>query len=281
MQRALVAGATGYLGRHVVAEMRRRGTWVRALARPGRVVPDANEVFYAEATNGEALAGACDGVDTAFSSLGITRQTDRVTYEDVDYGANRNVLKEAERAGVSRFGFVSVVAPELFESNPMVAAREQFVSELSSSDVPSTVVRATGFFSDLEEVFRMAQQGAVYLFDAGQHRMNPIHGADLAVAILDLMDAGQAEVNVGGPDIFTYREIGELAFSALRRSPRIRTVPRWLSSVALGLVKPFSQRWHAVGTFMREATTHDVVGDCYGTHRLREHFEQLAKQAPA
>jgi uncharacterized protein YbjT (DUF2867 family) len=281
MQRALVAGATGYLGRHVVAEMKRRGIWVRALARPEKEVPGADEVLHAEATRGEALAGACEGVDVVFSSLGITRQTDRVTYEDVDYGANRNLLKEAERAGVSRFGFVSVVAPELFPNNPMVAARERFVRELEASNVPSTVVRATGFFSDLEEVFQMAQHGTVYLFDAGEHRMNPVHGADLAAAVLDLMDAGLADVNVGGPDVLTYREIGELAFAALGRSPRIRTVPRWLSSAALCLVRPFSRHWHTVGTFMREATTHDVLGDQRGSRHLREHFEKMAERAPA
>ena len=124
----------------------------------------------------------------------------------------------------------------------------------------------------------MARQGAVYLFDAGMHRMNPIHGTDLAAAMLDLAEAGRLEVNVGGPDILTYREIGELAFTALGRPPKIRTVPCWLSGAALGLVKPFSRHWHAVGTFMRTATTHDIVGECHGTHHLQQHFEQLAKQ---
>jgi uncharacterized protein YbjT (DUF2867 family) len=276
LSRILVAGATGYLGKHVVAEGKRRGYFVRALVRPGKAVAAADEVVEAQATEMGALAGLCDGVDAVFSSLGITRQTDKVTYMDVDYGANHNVLREAVRAGVKRFGFVSVVRPELFKGNPMLVARERFVAELQSAEIESTVVRATGFFSDLEEIFNMARRGRVYLFDDGCHRSNPIHGSDLAGACLDAMERGLSEVTAGGPDILTQMEIAHQAFEALNRSTRVTTIPSWLVGLFLACVRPFSSRLHTVGSFMRQAMTHDMIGEVCGSHHLADHYRELA-----
>jgi len=97
MKRVLVAGATGYLGRFVTREFKSRGYWVRALARtPGKlaqagpflepaIMNDVDEVFTGEVTKPKTLEGLCEGIDVVFSSIGITRQKDRLSYKDVDY----------------------------------------------------------------------------------------------------------------------------------------------------------------------------------------------------
>lgn len=273
MPTLLVAGATGYLGGFVVAEAKRRGYRVRALARPGKPVPGADEVFEGEATRPETLTGLCAGVDLVFSSLGITRQTDRVTFEDVDHLANRNVLREAEAAGVRRFGFVSVVNPERFAGNALMDARERFVAALAESPVPGTVVRATGFFNDMDEFLAMARRGTVWIFADGP-RMNPIHGADLAEVVLDALEAGTAECTAGGPEPLTQREVGALAFAALGRPPRVRTVPPWLVDLALTVLRIVHPRLHTIARFMRTGATTDMLGEARGTRRLGAHYRR-------
>jgi len=86
MQKVLVAGATGYFGRFVVQEFKKRDYWVRALARNPQklektgpflepaVKDQTDEVFVGEVTKPETLRGLCDGIDIIFSSIGITRQ---------------------------------------------------------------------------------------------------------------------------------------------------------------------------------------------------------------
>lgn len=59
-----------------------------------------------EVTNPASLTGIADGIDTVFSTIGITRQRDGVGYEEVDYGGNLALLREAERAGVKQFVYV-------------------------------------------------------------------------------------------------------------------------------------------------------------------------------
>ena len=277
MRTLLVAGATGYLGGFVIREARRRGLRVRALVRPGKVVEEADEVFEGEATRAESLDGLCDGVDFVFSSLGITRQTDRVSYMDVDYGANLNVLRQAEACGVQRFGFVSVPHPERFAGNPLMDARERFVAELKASPVPSTVVRATGFFSDMEEFLDMARRGSVYIFD-DRTRMNPIHGADLAEVVLDALEQGESETIAGGPDVLTQRQIAELVFAALDEPARVRVVPGWLATLAIGVLGVFSSRLHTIATFMRAGALEDMIGAPHGSHHLADHYRSLVAE---
>jgi uncharacterized protein YbjT (DUF2867 family) len=113
MKRILVAGATGYLGGFV-----ERGHLVRAQARsPGKLDPireSLDEIVEAEVTRPETLNTVCDGMDAVFSSIGITRQRDGLTFMDVDYQANRNLLDAALKAGEAAV----VVARALMDIRP-------------------------------------------------------------------------------------------------------------------------------------------------------------------
>ena len=93
----LIAGATGYLGRHLVETAKAAGHQIRAVARAAHktCLIAADEVVVVEATDAESLLGICDGVDVVVSSLGITGQRDGLSYEDADYAANKNKRRVA------------------------------------------------------------------------------------------------------------------------------------------------------------------------------------------
>jgi uncharacterized protein YbjT (DUF2867 family) len=99
MKKVLVAGATGYLGRYLIRELKDEGYKVTALARNPKKLDDLrdaiDEIHEVEVTQAETLKNICDGIDVVISSIGITRQKDDMTYMDVDYQANVNVLQEA------------------------------------------------------------------------------------------------------------------------------------------------------------------------------------------
>lgn len=277
MPSILVAGATGYLGRHIVQEAAARGWDVTALVRGDKKVEGATNVVAVDVTDPSTLAGVADGHDFLFSALGITRQTDDVTYEDIEYTANTHLFDEAVRAGVARFGVISVVRPDVFQDLAICTSRERFVRHLQSSTLPSTVVRATGFFSDLEDVFNMAADGRIYLVGDGETRVNPVHGVDLAKAALDAMESGVDEVDVGGPDVMSWNDIADLAFSALQAPPKVTRVPAWLAKGALSVVRLAHRRAYDVGSFIVRGATNDVVAPKRGTHTLASHYEELAR----
>jgi uncharacterized protein YbjT (DUF2867 family) len=279
MTRVLVAGATGYLGGYVAKELAARGYFVRALVRSLdkaeglRTVVD--ELVEGEVTKPETLQRVCDDIDVVFSSVGITRQKDGLTFQDVDYQGNKNLLDVAMRAGVRKFVYVSVLnGPDLLHL-AIVKAHEDFVAALKASGLDYAVLRPTGFFSDMSEYLAMARKGRVYLIGRGRRRVNPIHGADLASVCVDSMECGQREIDVGGPEILTHREIAELAFRTLEKPARISSVPVWIMRLATAVTKLFSRHRGELLAFFTTAMSTDVIAPCTGNRTIAHCFSEL------
>jgi uncharacterized protein YbjT (DUF2867 family) len=279
MNKVLVAGATGYLGRHLVKELKRHGYQVRALARNLNKLGDLSnvidEMFEGEVTRPETLDSICDGIDVVISSIGITRQKDGMTYMDVDYQGNKNLLDLAPKSNISKFVYVSVLNAHLMKDLKIIQAKERFVNELKDSGLDYSIIRPTGFFSDMLEFLTMARKGRVSLFGKGDNKINPIHGADLAEVVVNSINKHEREINVGGPEQFTFREIGELAFKVLNKEVRISTLPVWVIGVILPMMRFFtSSTTYGPLEFMISAMTMDGVGESYGRERLEDFFKQ-------
>ena len=277
MKKVLVAGATGYLGQFVVQALKEEGHWVRALGRSAEKLAPlqqyADELFIGEVTDPESLAGVCDGIDVVFSSVGITRQKDGLTYQDVDYQANSDLLSIAEASGVSKFMYVHVLNAGKLRRVAMIQAKQAFVDELQLSALNHVVVCPAGFFSDMEEILSMARSGRVFLFGDGSSQINPIHGADLAEACVSALETEQSRVDVGGPEVFTYREIAELAFDVLDQPAKIICIPKPLVSAVVGAMRWLTPaKVYGPVEFMASVMTMDVIGQPYGQRRLAEHF---------
>lgn len=282
---AVVAGATGYLGGYVVRALHRDGWRVRALARDAaRLDPEVrvacDEVFVGEATDPATLAGLFDAADAAFSSIGIRHFRRHPTYREVDQQANLNLVEAAEKAGVARFVFVSVLhGDDARAVSPLVDAREHVVDRLAASTMRTTVLRPTGFFNDMREIFEMAQKGRAWLVGDGSTRINPIHGADLADVVAEVLASPSppAARNVGGPDTFTQREIAELAFRILGRPPRTSRVPPWLVTALGYAATPFSPNAGALIRMFALLGRRDGIGQAVGNRRLDTFFGELAR----
>ncbi len=290
MQKVLVAGSTGYLGRFVTEEFKRQGYWVRALARNPKklekvgpfleptVKDQIDEIFLGEVTKPETLRGLCDGIDIVFSSIGITRQRDKVGFMEVDYQGNKNILDLALRASVKQFIFVSAFQADLLKHIAMVKAREKLVEGLSRSGLNYTVIRPTGYFSDMTEFLKMAISGRVYLVGDGEKKINPIHGADLAKVCVTAVAKQQHQIPTGGPVTYTHAEVAELAFSVLGKTPKITRLPTWLVNPAVEMIRPFSKHYYTLAKFFTVAMQLNFDAPKTGTHTLKEFYEEIAPQ---
>ena len=284
----LVAGATGYLGRFVVQELKRRGCWIRALARnPGRLAEpgpflapsvrdEIDDLFVGEVTQPETLLGLCDGIEVVFSSVGLTRQKDNLTFHDVDYQGNVNILDRARNGLVEKFVYVSVFNAQRMAHLAIVKAHEDFVRTLQDSDLPHTIVRPTGYFSDIGEYLQMARAGRAYLIGDGRKHLNPIHGTDLAQVCADAIVENDAEVPAGGPVVYSQSEIAELAFSILGKTPRITRIPVWMVRMAIQAMGLLDRHAADLFDFFATASQYENVAPRYGTHTLDDYFRQLA-----
>ncbi len=277
MKKILLAGSTGYLGSYIAKELQQRSSFFRAIARSPEKLEqndiEANEVLKAELTDPDSIRECCKGIDVVISTVGITRQKDGLTYMDVDYQANMNLLEEAKKSGVKKFIYVSVLNGEKLRNLKICDAKETFVEQLKKSGVDYCIVRPNGFFSDMSEFFNMAKRGRVYLFGNGELRANPIHGEDLAVVCVDAIDRPNKKIEIGGPETLTQNEIASIAFDILGNKPKITHIPDWVRVTILKLVKLLTgSKVYGPVEFFMTVMAMDMLAPEYGRHTLKEYF---------
>jgi uncharacterized protein YbjT (DUF2867 family) len=279
MKNVLVAGATGYLGKYVVKEFKKEGYWVRALTRSSNKLSELkeqiDEEFICEVTERNSLSGICEGMDIVFSSIGITKQKDKLTFMDVDYQGNKNLLDEAVKSGVSKFIFISVFNAENMKELKGIQAKLKFEEELKKSGLDYTIVYPNGFFSDMLEYLKMAKRGRGYVFGSGENKINPIHGADLAEVCVNAARNNDKIINVGGPDILSHNEILNIAFNALYKNVKISRIPLWLKNLLLFLFRTFtSVKTYGGLEFFMTVLAEDMVAPPYGKKHLAQFFKE-------
>ena len=235
-----------------------------------------SEIVLAELTKPDTLKYICEGIDVVISTVGITRQKDGLTYLDVDYRANRNLLNEAVKHGVQKFVYVSVLNGEKLKNLKICEAKERFVDELKNSKVNYCIIRPNGFFSDMTEFYNMAKKGRVYLFGDGEHKANPIHGEDLAKIIMKNVETEAKEIIIGGPETLTQNQIAEIAFNVLGKEVKTAYLPDWIRKNILSFARTFmSSKTYGPLEFFLTIMAMDMVAPEYGNHTLKAYFENL------
>lgn len=281
MQKVLVAGSTGYLGGFVVKELKKQNYFVKVLARSESKIAEFKEFIddfhIGEVTQASSLKNICSGIDVVFSSIGITKQKDGLTYLNVDYNGNLNLLEDAKKNGVKKFIYISSLGAEKMPCLRVTAAKQKFVLDLKSSGMAYTVFYPNGFFSDMLEILDMARKGRGYLFGNGEYKINPIHGEDLAEACVKSIESNETEIEIGGPDIFTQKQLFEIACQAINKVPKTTFIPIWIVNLLLWFLRTFtSERIYGPHEFILTALAMDMIAPAYGKHHLLDFYKTEA-----
>ena len=288
MASVLVAGATGYLGRYVVAELHRRGHLVRAVVRDrdrarregpwGSPSLDGlvDEWALGNVTDPRFTRDLAADVEHVVSALGVTRQ--KADPWQIDNLANLAILDSALKHAGS-FTYINALGGDRCPAR-LTRAKSAFAQTLSVAEINSQIINPPAYFSDMTEVLAMARRGLVTVLRPTA-RINPIHGADLAVYVVDRMEEGRTGTwDVGGPDVLSWRELAHLAFDAVGKRSHILTVPAWALPPALRLTGLFSPRLADTARFMAWNMTRDCVAPTTGTHHLADFYAVHAHESP-
>lgn len=134
-----------------------------------------------------------------------------MTYMDINYLANSNLLSEALKDKLAAFQYISAINGDKLKHPKVFEAKKRFVEELQSTEINHCVLRPNGFFSDMKDFLAMAKCGRVYLFGDGNYKLNPIDGEDLTKVCVNKMESELQEASLGGPDIITHNELATLS----------------------------------------------------------------------
>lgn len=281
MKNILVAGANGKVGKAVIHELQQHHHHIRALVRNQAKLGDAtvNDVFLADARDPLKLVGACEDIEIVISTLGGNLQMGRTPpnagYWDVDYQANKNLLAEAKRAGVRKFIYVSAFKANEVKGSAYFESHAAFEAELQQSGMEFAIVRPTGIYYIFEEFVKLARYGLMPLFGDGSAKTNPIHEYDVARICVAAIESTQTVFDIGGPEVFTRRAIGELCFQALGKKSRFIKYPIGVIRLLIKPLRLFDQRLYDLMDFAILVNHTDAVAPRIGTQRLEKYLQHL------
>lgn len=260
----LLTGGTGYVGGMLAPVLLERGHAVRALVRDrGRArgkLPDGVELVEGDVLSGKGLDAALEGADVAYYLVHSMGRGGKGDFAENDRRGARTFGDAVARAGVARtiyLGGLEGAGEGEEETSEHLRSRHE-VAELLRERVPELVYARAAMVlgsgsASFEIVRHLVTRLPLMLTPKWvDTRSQPIAIGDVVAALAALSDRPSAppEVQLGGADVLTYREMmGRFAAVADRRPPFILKVPvltprlssHWVAlftPVEVGLVRP-------------------------------------------
>jgi nucleoside-diphosphate-sugar epimerase len=258
---AVVTGASGFVGSHIVDALVAHGARVRAVVRgtSSRRWLEGKPVEFADASLDDfgALRAAVEGADWVVHAGGLIRARNAAEFHECNVMGTERLLRAAGDLPLRRFLYVSsqAAAGPSVDGRPMDEGRrphpvsaygesklraEQLVL-LSGDRIPVTVIRPPAVYGPRDraifKVFSAVKRHLEPVLRAGG-RFSFIHVADLASAVVAALTRDEAVGQVfyaSEPDETSYAELGELVREAVGTWTVRVAIPQWgLMTVALG-----------------------------------------------
>jgi len=260
--RALVTGATGFVGSHLVEALQNSSVEVTALARSASKAADLAQrevrVVPGDLHDIAGLERAVRDQDVVYQVAGVVAARDEADFLRSNRDGTRNVLTAAEREGKPRFVLVSSLAAAgpaprgaplsgTEPPRPVTAyGRSKLAAEqvVRSSSLPWSIVRPPIVYGprdrEVLKVFRLARLGLAPVFGDGSQELSAVHAADLAQALLAVT---KVQTTIGGtynachPQVFTSADLGQAVGAAMGRSVIRLRVPQGVGRALLAVTE--------------------------------------------
>jgi NADH dehydrogenase len=243
-----VFGGSGFLGRHVVRALLKRGWRVRAAVRrpnlAGHLQPLGMvgwvQPVQANLRHRASVDRAVEGADAVVNLVAILAESGRQRFDSVHVFGARAVAEAARAAGIDSIVHMSALGAD--PDSPSASARSRAAGEAAVVETlpKSVILRPSILFGPEDDFFNrfaaMARISPVLpLFGGGKTRFQPIFVGDVARAVADSVEgrARQGTIyELGGPEVKTFRECMELMLREIERKRLLLPLPFGLASAA-------------------------------------------------
>ncbi|MEK9647199.1 MAG: complex I NDUFA9 subunit family protein [Alphaproteobacteria bacterium] len=236
-----VFGGSGFIGRYVIRELAGSGARIRAaVRRPDgagflRTMGDVGQVtpIAANVRDDASVAAAVDGADTVINLVGILYEAGKQNFGAVQADGARRVAQAAKTAGASRLIQMSAIGADPNADSVYASTKGGGEALVRDAFPGATVVRPSvvfgpedDFFNKFAMIARLAP--ALPLVGGGHTKFQPVYVGDVADAISALArgdgEAG-ATYELGGPQVYSFRELMEIVLDAIGRKRCLVPVP--------------------------------------------------------
>jgi len=210
MSRVLITGGTGALGRELVPRLESAGYTARVMSRRAAPAGAGTEWAQAQIETGEGLAAAVAGVDAIVHCASSPFRRTR----EVDVEGTRRLLEAAKAAGVAHFVYISIVG---IDRIPLPYYKHKLTAEklIEESGVPYSILRASQFFTLIDDILRNLLRFPVGVYPAG-FKFQPIDPGEVAERMVEAVEAGPGGrlPEIAGPDVHSAGELARVWLKA-------------------------------------------------------------------
>jgi uncharacterized protein YbjT (DUF2867 family) len=262
-----VFGASGFIGRYVVRRLAKAGYRVRAATRRPHLAHELKpmgvvgqiQLVQANLRDSASVSRAIDGAQGVVNLVGILAEGGRQTFQSLQADGAGLIAETARRAGIERFVQVSAIGADAASKSLYARTKAQGEAAVLASMPGAVILRPSivfgpedGFFNRFADMARFAP--ALPLIGGGVTKFQPVYCDDVALCVVRAleMEAARGQVfELGGPSVYSFRELMEYILKTIDRQRLLIPVPFPIASLmglggeiagALPFVEPFLTR---------------------------------------
>ncbi|TIO06710.1 complex I NDUFA9 subunit family protein [Mesorhizobium sp.] len=247
----VVFGGSGFVGRHVVRALARRGYRIRvACRRPdlaGHLQPLGNvgqiQPVQANVRVRWSVDRAVQGADHVVNLVAILHESGRQKFTSVhEFGAR--AIAEAARAVGAGFTHISALGADLNAQSDYARTKALGEKAVFETIEDAVIFRPSIIFGPEDSFFNrfagMARLSPVLpLIGGGQTKFQPVYVGDVAEAVARSVEGkvgGGQIYELGGPKVFTFKECMEEMLAVINRKRLLVPVPWWLANMQASIL---------------------------------------------
>lgn len=276
-----VFGASGFIGRYVVRRLAKAGYRVRAATRRPHLAGDLRpmgvvgqiQLVQANLKDRASVERAVDGAHGVINLVGILAEDGKQSFEALQAKGAGLIAEAAKAAGIERMVQISAIGADA-DSKSKYARTKALGEQAVQAAIPGAVILRPSivfgpedqFFNKFADMARFAP--ALPLIGGGKTKFQPVYCDDVAecaVKALEMDEARGRTYELGGPGIYTFKEILEFIMATTRRQRILLPIP-FLAAGGMGLMGELTGKLPFVQPFLTRdqvtlLKTDNVVGE--------------------
>ena len=250
-----IIGGSGFVGRHIVRALARRGYRIRvACRRPdlaGHLQPLGNTgqimMVQANVRYPASLAAACEGAYAVINLTGVLYSAGAQSFDAVHVFGAEASAKAAKAAKARLFIQMSAIGADETSAADYARSKAEGEKRARAAFPGAIVLRPSIVFGPEDSFFNRFAGMARFspflpLIGGGETRFQPVFAGDLGEAVARLVDRGEADGNtyeLGGPETLSFKQLMQFTLDTIGRKRALLTLP-WgvakLQAAVMGLL---------------------------------------------
>nr|WP_246771354.1 complex I NDUFA9 subunit family protein [Aestuariivirga sp. YIM B02566] len=234
-------GGSGFLGRHVVRALAKRGYRIRVACRrpdlaghvqplgvPGQIMPVQANVRYPD-----SLAAVCEGAQAVVNLTGVLYSAGAQSFDAIHVFGAEASARAAKAAKAKTFIQISAIGADANSASDYAKSKAEGEARARANFPGAIVIRPSIVFGPEDQFFnRFAAMArfspALPLIGGGTTKFQPVFVGDIAKAVAQLIDANIASgktYEFGGPEVESFRQLLDFTLQTIGRKRLLVPVP--------------------------------------------------------